>query len=723
MKRPARARGARAVPLALAALAASAHEARADEGARGEIEGVRLLREPGEVTNVIDGFERGDPIDVALSLGFAQSWAGGGIYREGLGEAGGTGRVGRFRQLVSRLLVRADVGVVRDVAAYVRSPVVLRDVREVSADGAGFLLGNGEGGAPEQLGPLPFKSPERSGLEYVAIGLEASPFNQARQPTMPSWLVGAELRLNVAEPLHACGREVGSNLTGAQVACAHPSDVNRDGTSGGPLEGASFGQTRKPGVGRGTTGVEVHTVLSRRQGYLEPYLGARGLVEFARGSSDFAYADSPAVPVRAPPWEAGAFAGLLIIPLEVREQFQRLTFDLRLGASYRSAGRDVSPLFDLLGASDASSLRRPALDAAGGVAAPGAYATGLSEQGAYATFAFSGGAQYQVGEYMKFQTGLGYKRASSYLVTGERPCSSGGVAAASGPCYEAGLGSNPLYREAVDAPGRRFLIGEAWQVDLWLQAVVMFLRTLSAHASPPCPAPPPRPAPRQRRVGAPGGVARRAGSLGRGATSTGRARGGRLGRNASAFRHGNHGCFAHGRGGLGRGAFGRGSGWGDAERGAFGCRNAGWSALGGCNAGRGALGVAANGADANGRAANGCSGCGAAASRARGGAGPRERAVGGAVGAGGPGTRAALADADAGGRRASGRAAADSERERRAARRARPRSRRALGRHGARPGPHGRSRAAPIRQAAGNTRSRSCRRSERGARVGHLTAA
>jgi hypothetical protein len=472
-------RGVRAALGALLSLA-PARPASADAGAAG---GPRLLREPGEVTNVIDGFEPGDPVDVALSLGFAQSWAGGGVYREG--PSGGRGeRVGSFRHLASRLLVRADVGVWRDVAAYVKAPVVLRDVREVSLEGRGVALGPGEGGGVERLGPLPFRSPERGGLEYVALGVEASPLNQARNPAQPSWLVGAELRLNAGAPLHACGSESAVNLpAGPQIACAHPADVDRDGApngspgpGGASLEGASFGARRRPGVGRGTTAVGAHTVLSRRRGYLEPYVGARGFVEFANASSDFAYADSPAVPARRPPWEAGAFVGLLALPFEAREQFQRLTFDLRLGARYRSAGRDVSPLFDLLGASDAPSLRRPALDASGRVPARGAYATGLSEVGAYATVGLSGGVHYQVGEYMKFQTGVGYERASSYRATGEQACAPGGrgVPAEAGPCYEAGRGQNPLYRPAVDAPGRRFFIDAPWRIDLWLQAVVMF---------------------------------------------------------------------------------------------------------------------------------------------------------------------------------------------------------------------------------------------------------
>ena len=54
-------------------------------------------------------------------------------------------------------------------------------------------------GAPgEQLFQLPFKSPTRSGVEYLAVGIDFGIMNQARDNTKPTWVIGLEGRFNVS---------------------------------------------------------------------------------------------------------------------------------------------------------------------------------------------------------------------------------------------------------------------------------------------------------------------------------------------------------------------------------------------------------------------------------------------------------------------------------------------------------------------------------------------
>jgi hypothetical protein len=503
----------------------------------------RIMSEPGEVTNVIDAFDddNNNSFDLHLTLGFQRSWMGAKILRET--SIGGnnnpgltTGRytsslmnVANYSEVTSRLNTRADLSVYKDIAIYLRMPIILANDRELTGlNGSDrqqgvVLQGSPTGGAtggPEQLFSLPFKSPTRSGIEYLATGFDLGIFNQARDPSKPTWIFGFEGRFNVSEPMHACGSTTGINQPGPQVDCADPSDINRNGrggeTTGAPgfptneltgstLEG-NFSGKRKPGVSRGTTAIEVHSLMSRRVKYVEPYGGFRALFEFANANSDYGPTRNlNAVLTSSPPLQGWMIAGMMFIPYENREQFQRLSFDLRFTGTYRSQGRDYTPIFDALGSSDAPSIRRPNFaeyeqgntqvpnnltPGTSSVIKPGSskiYVTGLTDTAAHGSFTISGSAQFQAGEYVKFQIGGGYTYIQPHTITGDQPCNpnfSDNVNK-SGPCQSLSSSGttttrgatgipNPLYRPAVDIVGRRFLMSNANQVDLWAQAVVMF---------------------------------------------------------------------------------------------------------------------------------------------------------------------------------------------------------------------------------------------------------
>jgi hypothetical protein len=209
-----------------------------------------VLREPSEVVQVVDAFDDDDLFDLHLSLGYQSTWKSAKILRESsLTDAGfsdgGFSRanlnVAEYSSRISRLNTRADVGLYKDLALVIRLPIVLSDDRELkglsgSEKNQSFALAGAPG---EQLFQLPFKSPTRSGVEYLAIGLDASPMNQARDSTKPTWLIGIEGRFDVSEPMHACGKNLRAlntnsmlNPGDSQLDCAHRSDINRNGVSG-----------------------------------------------------------------------------------------------------------------------------------------------------------------------------------------------------------------------------------------------------------------------------------------------------------------------------------------------------------------------------------------------------------------------------------------------------------------------------------------------------------
>ncbi|MCC6215028.1 MAG: hypothetical protein IT376_09180 [Polyangiaceae bacterium] len=486
-----------------------------------------VLAEPGEVTQVVDAFDDYDDFDLNLSLGYQYTTRSAKIRREShlLQDSFSTGgyvtdsmNVAEYSQATSRLNTRAEVGVYKDIALVLRMPIILSDERKL----AGLEGSTGQqslvlAGAPgEQLFRLPFKSPTRSGVEYFAVGLEFGIFNQYRDSSKPTWVVGFEGRFDVSEPMHACSDTAdGLNQLGPQRKCADPSDINRNGVSGEMAEPAIGGRSlegnfsggREPGVSRGVTGLEAHTFISKRVKYIEPYGGFRALFEFPTEASDYGRTDLKGSLVNHPPLQGSLIFGMMVIPWEVRDQFQRFTIDFRFTGAYRSEGRDYSELFDALGSSDARSLRMPQfaefqqnpacetdLNDPSCLEDPSVvnpnsqrvYFTGLTDVQQHGIYTFSTEMTWQAGEYVKFNVGGGYTLVQSHIVAFDQACNpdfddnrfKAGPCRTSSSTTVGGVSAtgipNPNYRAAINTPGRRFLVDDSGGFDVWINATVMF---------------------------------------------------------------------------------------------------------------------------------------------------------------------------------------------------------------------------------------------------------
>ncbi len=450
-----------------------------------------LMSETAEVTSVVDAFDEDDPFDLNLMIGFEQTWKSANIRREtsinqpGLSTGGfvaATENIASYSQQVSTLNMGADIGIYRDLALTFRLPLILADNRSLGdLDGSSAfpqLLADPISG---RLFSVPFKSPTRSGVDFVSAGLDWGIFNQQRDWTKPTWVVGATARIAVGSPLHACN----ANAAAGQPQCVDP--LTRTGPS------------RDPGISRGMDGVEVHTYFSRRYGYVEPYTGFTFLAEFARASSDFGETNNTTgALINHPPLLGTFLAGIEVIPWERREQFQRLVGGLRVAGTYHSPGREYTELFDALGSSNGASLT--SLNPSGyannaqGVSSaipnsvsPGIPFTGITDQQAFGSVSLSGTATWQAGEYIKFVVGLGITFNQSHLLTAADACNpniAGSPAGASGPCQiqsfsNANTGTptgipNPNHRDSIDLPGQRFSADDTTIVDFSISGVVMF---------------------------------------------------------------------------------------------------------------------------------------------------------------------------------------------------------------------------------------------------------
>ena len=450
----------------------------------------RLMSENAEVTRVPDAFDKNNPFDLDLVLGFMQSWKNAKIHRESqLNQAGlatggfipATANIASYSSTTSTLLVGADVGLYHDLAFVFRMPIILAWAQSLgdlngSAAVAPQLLQDPAGG---QLFSVPFSSPTRSGVDYISTGFDWAITNQLRDESKPTWVIGIEGRLPVGTPLHACN----ANPAAGTPQCPDPSD---------PTNAAL---NRSPGISRGMDSIIVKTVWSRRFGYVDPYSGFWFQADIPTDGSDFAKWNPVNNLERTPPL-LGSFAlGLEVVPYEAREQFQRVSAHFRFKGTYHSPGRDYSELFDALGSSQAPSLRTPnpatwSLNPNAGMAGqpqsiptPGGqqiYFTGITEQQAYGSFALSASATWQAGEYIKFTAGSTFTYAQSHLVTAADTCNPSILAAAqAGPCRNIVTGQvqgvpNPDHHDIIDLPGHRFSVDDTTIVDLFITGVVMF---------------------------------------------------------------------------------------------------------------------------------------------------------------------------------------------------------------------------------------------------------
>jgi hypothetical protein len=237
--------------------------------------------------------------------------------------------------------------------------------------------------------------------------------------------------------------------------------------------------------------------MSKRVKYIEPYGGFEALFEFQNESSDYGVSDLQGSLVNHPPFQGSLIGGLAVFPWEVRDQFQRIELDFRFRGTYRSEGRDYSPLFDALGSSDAQSLRRPNYasfqqgpnDNFPSVVNQGSqkvYMTGITDVQQYGIYTFSTQFTFQAGEYVKFNLGGAFTAEQGHIITFDQPCNPDfkNELGTAGPCRSGTPGAggtlaatgipNPNYRPVIDAPGRRFRADDMTAWDAWVNAIVMF---------------------------------------------------------------------------------------------------------------------------------------------------------------------------------------------------------------------------------------------------------
>lgn len=484
-----------------------------------------------ELLEVASSFDRADMFDFSMRLSFDQQSRRAPIRREtniaqsGLTTGGYTSDlmdVATYHESTQRLIPEINIGLFRDLELSVRMPVILANNRRLEErNGSASQTAPTAGLVGEQLFSPDFESPTRSGIEYLAIGLDVGIMNQFRKPERPNWVLGVEGRFNVSEPMKACT----SAPKEGQVACAHEADRNRNGEADpfvgsewAELEGESegaFSGSQSAGVSRGTTGLEGHAYVSKRLRYIEPYTGVSALFEFQGKDTAYGPFNLEGVLVNHPPFKGTVTAGVAVIPWEQVERFRRLIVDFRLSGTYVSEGRDYSELFDALGSSDAQSLRNPSFatyvpnipddpnnpaDLREVAQAPSIVDptgqrinfTGLTDIQQHGDYTLRTQLTWQAGKYIKFDLGGAWRIIQEHFITFDQACNPDVAqqVVRSGPCkindttaaeasaglvaYKTGGLPNPHHRKVLNDPGQRFKVETSHGLKAWVRANVLF---------------------------------------------------------------------------------------------------------------------------------------------------------------------------------------------------------------------------------------------------------
>jgi hypothetical protein len=444
-----------------------------------------------EVTRVVSGFDDARRFDFNITLTFLHDQKQAIIKRE-LESSASTSQAQLTKDLVyhqSRdvLNARIEMGVFRDVGLHVDLPYVIRDDRQLDFDqseggrcifsgGAalsncvdsdnssllrdGILPGAGQttfgvnaspgGNQFSRPSSTVFQGPRRNGLESLGLGVSWAIMNQARDDTRPTLILGVDAKLDLGSTMRYDAADPGANTS----------------------------------VGLGYHQVVATTSVSKRLGALDPFFSVYYILPVPGGGSPFKKYALDNRPYAAPQSRVGAQFGFEFIPWERPDGNQRVTFEARMRADHRFQGTSYSELWEPLSGSSSCGSNGAAacragidldLDADGVPNSPDGVPDhphpGVTETQAYSTFGGDIGLNIQANKYTRFRGLLGVSSDLPHFITFGTAGSdrNGDGRVDSVDPNEA----NPVYRESIDIPGRRFKVDgtRIWNVAIELAVV------------------------------------------------------------------------------------------------------------------------------------------------------------------------------------------------------------------------------------------------------------
>ena len=404
-----------------------------------------------EVTRVVSAFDDENGFDLNLTASWLHEAKSALIKRESESAATAAGPVGvvpdfKYAQTRDVLNLRLDFGVLWDVGLHVQAPLVLADSNTVtldsgvSADNAAFLQ------SPSASGSQVFKSPTRSGFQDLGLGVTWAVFNQRRDDTKPTWTLGFDADLDVFKDMRF-----------------DPTNPN----------------------GNQATGLGYHqliwsTWVSKRFRHFDPYFGASYMLPIRTNGSIFQDYNPATQTSVNPQQQAMVTIGVEQIAWENPRGDQRVTIEARGHLEEHFAGRGYSELWEPLSGSPNCTVGgtgtacRPDLDV--GTDAQGnptaAPYPGVTNIDAYGSFGGDVGLNIQVGRYIRFRGLFGLTVDAPHFITNANAGVDTNHDGAVNSLDKAE--ANPVYRESIDSPGRRFYVEQSEIWSLLIEGSLMF---------------------------------------------------------------------------------------------------------------------------------------------------------------------------------------------------------------------------------------------------------
>lgn len=308
-----------------------------------------------DITHIASSFEPNDPFGMRVDLGFERTQQRGKIVREWYqnGDLEDPTEL-RFTSFDARMNIDVRVGLWQDVEFHFGVPFVFqRDSFWSFAQGTdasnttiyrncqganGQLLGAAEGCTTPGAGTgRLFNVDEtarsfRGGLGDLTFGLAWAPFNQKKDDTKPTWVVGIDY----------------SAPTAARLEPAIVTTETNRGDIGDRIHRYKFYTSISKRIGLADPYFKIHYTLPfRGPGFYSncehPETGTLGRPENC-GSADWGRAETGILPAHV----GGVIFGSEFVPFEVPSKHQKFAIDLRVLANYVSESRSHNEMSDLL---------------------------------------------------------------------------------------------------------------------------------------------------------------------------------------------------------------------------------------------------------------------------------------------------------------------------------------------------------------------------------------
>lgn len=234
----------------------------------------------------------------------------------------------KYKKFQHTITPSLNIGVFQDAFFNVALPIVITQVRELSlvdsTDRAssttvqdGILTADGfdarDPGTPT-TGDLLFRGPTRKGLEQVYLGLGIAPMNQAKDPTKPTWKLGAELRLSIGT-----------------IAKFDPMAPNQN-----------------TGVSEGVHELKLWTTFARNLGWAEPWVELWWMTPVAAKSDSLFQDPGFGSGNTGKSQEAGVGFGLELYAMQDVQNQTSISLDFGTRSTLHFEGREYTEIWEML---------------------------------------------------------------------------------------------------------------------------------------------------------------------------------------------------------------------------------------------------------------------------------------------------------------------------------------------------------------------------------------